>query len=398
MSEGRRLGRRPPLPVTTIRARLTLVYAAISVLTTAGSLALLYLLLRERVASKSRLTVEGPDVGLLPAGVRAIRVTRPEDLAAAREADLHELLWLLTSGAVVLLAVAVLTGWFMAGRVLRPVQRITQAARSLSSEDLSGRLAPGGPQDELTELARTFDGFLDRLQVAVESQKRFVAKASHELRTPLAIQRAVLQVALADPSPEEVARARSDLLEVNRRSEQLIDALLLLARGEERLLRTEQVRLDGLVEEVVQEESALAAERGVRLDTRLVPASVRGDRVLLRHLVGNLVRNALAHNHQGGWAMVEVGADGMLRVANTGPVVPEDKVDELFEAFSRLSGHDDGWADRGTGLGLAVVRSIVSAHQGQIRACPREGGGLVLEVLLPAPEAPTDPAGQVRKR
>ncbi|MFE6849799.1 ATP-binding protein [Streptomyces sp. NPDC057674] len=268
---------------------------------------------------------------------------------------------------LVMACCAVVVGWWTAGRVLRPVHEMTARAARLSERNLHDRIAVTGPDDELKELGDTIDALLGRLETAFDSQRRFIANASHELRTPLATQRAAIQVGLDDSCD-----VRQVLLDANRRSERLIDGLLLLARSERGLAEREDVRLGELAEEEWAD-AEVVADGGV----------VRGSRVLLGQLVRNLVANAVAYNVPDG--TVGVRADGgVLTVTNTGPVVPPDEVAGLFEPFRRGEGRDR--MGPGAGLGLSIVRSIAEAHGGRVRAVARgagEGGGLVVTVTLP---------------
>ncbi|MFD7609944.1 sensor histidine kinase [Streptomyces sp. NPDC059828] len=293
------------------------------------------------------------------------------------------LIW--SSLALLVMAVcAVVVGWWTAGRVLRPVHEMTARARALAAQTPSvqgggagwGRIAVRGPDDELKELGDTFDGLLARLEAAFDSQRRFIANASHELRTPLATQRAAIQVGLDESaSAGELARTRQLLLDSNRRSERLIEGLLVLARSERGLARGETECLD--LGEVVAEE----CERyGVAVGGEQV-VHVRGNRLLLAQLVRNLIANAVAYNAPGGVVDVSVDA-GRLTVANTGPRVDAADVPALFEPFRRGSGRDR--MGPGAGLGLSIVRSIAVAHGGTVTAEPGPEGGLVVRVSLPS--------------
>ncbi|MFL6127342.1 sensor histidine kinase [Actinophytocola sp.] len=282
-------------------------------------------------------------------------------------------------------AMAGLLGWLMADRALRPVKRITATARRLEAAQMDKRINHEGPDDELKELADTFDGMLDRLAGSFDSQRRFVANASHELRTPLAVQRTMIEVAMADPTASpELMRLGSHLLHTNERSERLIEGLLLLARSDRGLDSREPVRLDLVAASVVDGARHLAGESGVRVTSELAPRTVPGDPVLLERLVTNLVHNAIHYNAPGGSVTIEVGEYPALVVVNTGPKVPSDQVNHLFEPFRRLN--RDRTAHRsGAGLGLSIVRSVAHAHGGSVSATPNPGGGLRVTVKLPVP-------------
>ncbi|GGX69347.1 sensor histidine kinase [Streptomyces fructofermentans] len=286
--------------------------------------------------------------------------------------------------AVGLLVMALLTGflgWWLAGRALRPVSSMTEAARRISEQNLHQRLALTGPDDELHRLADTFDTMLDRLERSFESQRRFVANASHELKTPLAVQRTTLQVGLADPLPDDLVEVREDLLTANREAEQLINALLLLARGDRGPEKTEPVDLTASAESVIAELAPLAAECGMRVDTDAATSLVvPGDPVLLRHLLTNLVRNAIQYNHLGGHVLVRFDAATMT-VTNTGPLIPADRIPDLFEPFRRLD--QDRTATTGHGLGLSIAASIAQAHHATLTARPGPEGGLILTLRFP---------------
>ncbi len=297
----------------------------------------------------------------------------------------------LRSGSIAFLCVvaaAALLAWTITGRVLQPVHDVTDAARRLSAESLGERLRLPGPRDEVAELADTFDEMLDRLQAAFESQRRFVANASHELRTPLAVVRTELDVTLADPDADaaELRRMAAVVREATQRAEQLVSALLLLARTDGvGLAVREPVDLNAVVGSAWRAVRAEADERQVRATFRTGPAPAVGDPALLERIAGNLLENAVRHNLPGGW--IEVHTEGgpewtLLRVSSSGPVIAPDRVDELFEPFRR--GGTDRTARTGTGLGLSIVRAAVAAHDGQVHASAVPGGGLSVVVRLPS--------------
>ncbi|GGT20347.1 sensor histidine kinase [Streptomyces purpureus] len=288
--------------------------------------------------------------------------------------------------ATALCAVAV--GWWTAGRVLRPVHEMTARARRLSERNLHERIAAVGPDDELKHLGDTIDALLGRLETAFDSQRRFIANASHELRTPLATQRTAIQVGLDETaSAEELAATKQLLLDSNRRSERLIEGLLVLARSERGLEERDDVDLADVVAEECRRhgvafDPATAADHATAADPAgATGAAVRGNRLLLAQLVRNLLANAVAYNVPDGFVRVTV-CGGQLVVANTGPEVRAEDIPGLFEPFRRGEGRDR--MGPGAGLGLSIVRSITVAHGGTVTAEPGPGGGgLAVTVTLP---------------
>ncbi|MFE4307539.1 ATP-binding protein [Streptomyces sp. NPDC056891] len=360
---------------STIRTRIALVYGgAFLVLGTVLLLVVNLLVLAgtddetDAIVARANGVADGAANGVAN-GVAVVEAYELGD-DISRAAGEQMLMW---SGLALLVMAccAVVVGWWTAGRVLRPVHEMTARAARLSERNLHDRIAVTGPDDELKELGDTIDALLGRLETAFDSQRRFIANASHELRTPLATQRAAIQVGLDDSCD-----VRQVLLDSNRRSERLIDGLLLLARSERGLAEREDVRLGELAEEEWAD-AYVVADGGV----------VRGSRVLLGQLVRNLVANAVAYNVPDGTVGVRA-EDGVLTVTNTGPVVPPDEVAGLFEPFRRGEGRDR--MGPGAGLGLSIVRSIAEAHGGRVRAVARgagEGGGLVVTVTLPGTAA-----------
>jgi signal transduction histidine kinase len=297
---------------------------------------------------------------------------------------------LLSRSLLALLGLAIIAfafGYAMAGRVLSPLGRITRTARAVAGSDLSRRIELDGPDDELKELADTFDEMLERLQRAFTAQQRFVGNASHELRTPLAINRTLLEVHLSDPNaPMELQQLGKTLLATNERSEQLVEGLLLLARSDNQIVERKPVDLAEVAEQAIDQVHGEAAAKGVVIRGEQKPAVVQGNGVLLERIALNLLQNAVRYNvPEDGW--VEVSTEvrhgqAVLVVSNTGPVVPAYEIDNLFEPFRRLRTERTG-SDKGVGLGLSIVRSVARAHGGHISAQPREGGGLVMRVTLP---------------
>ena len=321
-------------------------------------------------------------------------VVHSANIALARQRS-SSLAALLTKSGIALAIVALLSiglGWLLAGRALRPLRTMNLRAREITEESLHERLGVAGRQDELGDLASTFDGLLGRLERAFSSQRRFVANASHELRTPITVQRALVEVALADPdaSVESLRRTCERVLATGEQQERVIEALLALARGQAGIETRVRVALDELVEDLLTVRDEQTA--GLTLETSLEPAAADGDPALLERLVANLLDNAILHNARtSGWIRVRTGErDGraVLRVSNGGDELPADRIAELFEPFRR-GDSDRATGVGGIGLGLSIVRAIATAHGGEIVAQPVPGGGLEFELSLPArPPAP----------
>jgi signal transduction histidine kinase len=286
---------------------------------------------------------------------------------------------------------SIAVGWFVAGRVLRPVRTITAAARQISAESLGERLALGGPRDELRELGDTFDALLARLEAAFRAQRQFIANASHELRTPLARQRVISQVALADlgATTETLRTAHERVLAAGAQQQQLIEALLTLAQGQAGLDKPEPFDLAAVARQVLAARQTDAKTRNLALHTDLDPARAAGSPPLAEQLAANLVDNALRHNLPGGRVDVSTGmrnSRALLSVLNTGPTVPAAALDRLFQPFQRLD-PDRTARGEGLGLGLSIVQAIADAHTATITARAQPGGGLLVEVTFPDPAA-----------
>jgi signal transduction histidine kinase len=301
--------------------------------------------------------------------------------SAQRSTTLTHLLTysLLTLAGVALLATV--AGWLVAGRILRPIHRLTAAARAASEQNLSHRIALEGPRDELRELADTFDAMLERLDRAFTSQRQFIANASHELRTPLTVMRTTIDVVLAKPAPtrDELVSMAADVRHAVDHAERLIEALLVLARNDQARALTDPLDLAVVAEDALEGRTA----GGVTTITMLGDAPVSGDRVLLERLVANLLDNAERYNISGGTVTISTSTDdgaSVVRVVNTGPVVRSDEVDRLFLPFTRL---DDRTRHDGFGLGLALASSIATVHNGTVHATANPTGGLDITVHLP---------------
>ncbi|GAA0526691.1 HAMP domain-containing sensor histidine kinase [Paractinoplanes ferrugineus] len=314
---------------------------------------------------------------------------RAQELSRAQRTDQLDALLvqsLIALGITTVIALG--AGWLMAGRQLSRLQQVTGAARTISASNLHERLALDGPHDELKDLGDTFDGLLARLEDSFVAQRRFIANVSHELRTPLTRQRTVAQVALSDPDAtvESLRAAHERVLAAGLEQEQLLMALLRLARGQAGLGARTPFDLARLTEEVVLSRADEAKRRGLEVQASYGPAWASGDVRLTEGMIGNLVDNALRHNVEGGH--VEISTHGrddqaVLTVSNTGRPIPGSRVEQLFEPFER-GGADRVGRGEGLGLGLSIVRAIADAHDADLVAVPRPRGGLRITVALPA--------------
>ncbi|WAL72015.1 HAMP domain-containing sensor histidine kinase [Kitasatospora sp. YST-16] len=359
----------------TARMRLTLSYTLFTVTTGVLCLAVVYVGMKYV-----------PNYPLMPAN--------PRDRADApsRQEILESLLAASGYALALLTAVGMAGGWLVAGRVLRPLQEVTAAARRASGGDLGHRIALAGPRDEFTELADAFDEMLARLERSFDAQQRFAANASHELRTPLAINRTMLQVAAADPAHQDWPKLVARLQDTNQRGIEVTEALLQLAELSHREPESAPLELSAAVREALAATAAEAAALGVAVDAALDPAPTTGNAVLLRQAAVNLLQNALRHNlPAGGRAEVRTGPDerrpGWVRLAvrNSGPELDGALVDTLTEPFLRGRGRtaQRDPARRGHGLGLAIVAAVVRAHGGELRLAGLPEGGLEAVLALP---------------
>jgi signal transduction histidine kinase len=294
---------------------------------------------------------------------------------------------LLTGSAValvVLIPVALALGWFVAGRFLHPLRAITATAKIISAGNLHRRLDLGEPTDELTELGHTLDDLFARLQATFDAQRHFVANASHELRTPLAGLRTLLEVALADPdaNTDTLRAACQEALALGGHQERLVQALLVLATSERGISRWDTLDLAQVVEGVLASRRDQATERGIDLAEHLTPAVTAGDPRLIESLIANLIDNAIRHNHPDGHVEITTQTSGTqvaLTVTNSGPVIPDNQIQRLFQPFQRLAPDRHGRRD-GYGLGLAIVNAVTQAHHATLTASARPEGGLSITV------------------
>jgi signal transduction histidine kinase len=383
----------------TFRVRLTVLFAALFLAAGAALLGITYALVASLpvkvpavtgAQAKLAFACKVGKAGPLPSGKCARALSAVGAQQAAIEQRNQTLGHLLAYSLAALGAMTVVSGgvgWLLAGRVLRPVSSITAAARRASEQHLGERLALTGPHDELRELADTFDQMLERLDAAFASQRRFVADASHELRTPLTVMRTAIEVTMAKPArtPEQLEVMAAKVARSAAQAEALIEALLTLAASEQAPAGPELVDLATAAEDAAEAAVARARDLDLRVDTGLAAAPACGNRLLLERMVGNLVDNAVRHNIPGGWVSINTGTGeqrAWFEIANSGAVIPEELVPSLFEPFRRV---EERTSTRdGAGLGLAIVRSIGTAHGASVEAHSLPAGGLRIMVTLPA--------------
>jgi signal transduction histidine kinase len=390
------------------RSRLTLLYASLFALGGTGLAVITYLLVAHTLHTTTATTIPRAIQQATAQCVRVAQTRNAPAVAIARKCEglyangvqagaaaqrsttlTHLLTYSLLSLAGVTLLAAV-AGWIVAGRILRPVHRLTAAARAASEQNLSQRIALQGPRDELRELADTFDTMLERLDRAFTSQRQFIANASHELRTPLTVMRTAIDVVLAkpQPTPGELVLMAADVRQAVDHAERLIEALLVLARNEQARVLTDPLDLAVVAEDALEGRTA----DGITTTTTLDQAPVTGDAVLLERVVNNLLDNAHRYNIPGGTVTISTtthDATSVLRVLNTGAVVPADMVERLFLPFTRL---DDRTRHDGFGLGLTLVSSIAAVHGGTVEATAVPTGGLDISVRLPRRDNAVTPA------
>jgi signal transduction histidine kinase len=398
---------RPGARRRPIRLRLTLVYSGLFLLAGAVLLAVTYGLVAQSLNASLPAAASSPDGSYQAQALKICESTAvsPDQVANCkakaqsslknlteasaafqRDQTLGHLLYYSLGALAVVAAVSAWLGWIVAGRALRPVAAITAAARSASEENLGERIALAGPDDELKELADTFDAMLGRLDAAFTSQRRFVANASHELRTPLTVMRTAIDVTLAKPgrTQAQLEAMAAEVRQAADRAEALIEALLTLARSDRGHGPREPLDVAVLAEDALDAAAPAIRARPVTVEASLGPGPALGDPVLVERLVTNLVDNAVRHNVPNGWVQVATGTRaGMafIEVANGGTPIQEDLVPSLFEPFRRLS--ERAGSPDGAGLGLSIVRSVALAHHGQVTARCRAAGGLEVSVLLP---------------
>ena len=412
------------VPRRTVRLRLTLLYGGLFLVSSAALLIITAILWNAtssqitlsagpfgrilQVVSRSPVNVP-PGVSRFSAGthvsgtLKGVRIPPGATPAQGRvvagqlnfvatqqhSSDLHQLLIYCAIAIAIMAMVSIALGWWIAGRVLRPLRTITSTARDISATNLHERLELDGPDDELKELGDTIDQLLGRLERSFQSQRQFVANASHELRTPLTTMRATLDVATAKPGPVSEGtkvladRLREELDQVDR----LLENFLLLARAQTGPMGDDVPQsLDLLVASALEDHEQMIFEMDldVRVD-RDPKARVTGNETLLVRMVTNMIDNAVLHNHRHGWIRVRTEVEGdiaRLVVQNGGAALDENAVKELVRPFRRLGAERTG-SDSGTGLGLSIVAAIAESHGGRIELHALEGGGFQVVVELP---------------
>ncbi|GHJ44426.1 sensor protein CutS [Catellatospora sp. TT07R-123] len=365
----------------SLRVRLTLVFGLMFLLAGSAVLAGALILVRNSMDYSLSIAFSGKYAGS-PYEDQASLLASKQAIMDSMQRNL------MVKGGLTVLAVWVLTtaaGWFIAGSLLKPLNMITATAHRIAGRTLHRRIDLDAPPSEVKSLADSFDSMLDRLDEAFAGQGRFIANAAHELKTPLALNRTLVEVAMARPeSPPQVQQLGENLLAVNLRHERLIDSLLTLARAEDAVTERRGVDLAELAAVAVEATAARAAELRLQVSSQLSAAPVVGDPILLEQLIRNLVDNAVRYNVADGAVWVHTQAKphhAEIVVANTGAVISSYEIPALFEPFRRLT--DRTGSARGSGLGLSIVRAVAQAHRGDAVATPRPGGGLSIRVILP---------------
>ena len=382
----------------SIRLRLALTYSLVMCLLAALAVGAIYVALAHSVDSQPVFTRQfvDPVSGRVVAQETTQAVTR-----LVNSATLDKLRSYSVSALLVFFVLSFLVSWVIAGYLLRPVGRITRVARDISATDLTRRIDLQGPDDELHQLADTFDQMLGRLDEAFASQRQFIQEASHELRNPLAVIRTNLEVTLSDPdaSTEDLRHTGEVVERSTERMTRLVDDLLLYARNETPALEREPVDAFSLVHETADEFRAPAEARGLRLEWAAEPGLlITGDRNALRQALANLVANATRLAPAGTRIRVRAGRDGpwiWLAVDDEGPGIAAEDQDRVFQRFWRGDEARAG-GERRSGLGLTIVRQIAEAHGGEVKLVSAPGRGstfaLWVPALVAAPAPGTGPA------
>jgi signal transduction histidine kinase len=371
---------RPRLPPRTIRVRLAMLLFVVII----GSGAALLALTDQVWQSRSSSTTSSGAVRA-PAGSPA----RPVISITQHSSDRHQLLVAAGIALAIMAGLSLVLGWLLAGRFLRPLRTITTNTREISATNLHQRLHLTGPDDELKELADTFDQLLDRLERSFAFERQFVANASHELRTPLAGMRTSLDVAMAKPGslPPHILtladRLRRELDQVDR----LLESFLTLAHSQHGPLADQStVSLADLARLAIGRHADAISTLGVSVEHHECPdAWVAGSEILLSRMIENVIDNSIRHNQPGGWVSIATAAESQfarLVVENGGPILDPDEVKELTQPFRRIGAERTG-QDKGAGLGLAIVASIAEVHDGTLDLEAVSDGGLRVAIRLP---------------
>ncbi len=382
-----------PTWMGSIRLRLTVVYSIVLFGVAAVLVGVIYMG-ESRALANADLYDRHPATFVLPggdvvSGQVAVRNDRRAFEQIVNERSLEVLRTYSLSALLALFIVSLVVGWFLAGIVLRPIERITNVAKEIQATDLSRRINLGGPPDELRELADTFDDMLGRIDDAFESQREFIHEASHELRNPLAVIRTNLDVTLSDPgaTDEDLRHTLEVVQRSSDRMTRLVDDLLVYARKGSLSLEHERVDVSGLVHDLAEEFRAPAAAKGLTLVDQAAPELwVDGDRHALRQALANLLANAVRLSPEGTTIRVRGGAEApwvWMSVEDQGPgIAPEDQ-DRIFQRFWR-GDPKEGRAEGRSGLGLTIVRQVAEAHGGAVKLVSEPGRGAAFAVWLPA--------------
>lgn len=386
------------LPRRTARLRLTLLYGALFLCSGVVLLAITYLLF-QRAVDQERGPIPTSTRNLASPAIDKVQQTLDAAARAAAAAQAttnkHDLLINSAIALAIVAALALLLGWFLAGRVLGPIRTITATAQRISATNLDERLGLHNADDEFKRLGDTLDDLFSRLSAAFDAQRHFVANASHELRTPLTVEQALLEAVLTDPhpGPESWRDACERALAASRQQGRLIESLLALARGEGGLDHVEEVDLAELCDSVLLRPDLDIGTLDLHVEATIRHARLDGDPRLIERLVTNLVDNAIVHNVARGQIQIStatVEERATLSVSNSGPLIPPDALDRLFQPFQRLDPQRTHHKN-GHGLGLSIVRAIAIAHHATVNARSLPEGGLSVEVVFPPPTLSVPP-------
>jgi signal transduction histidine kinase len=408
------------LPARTARLRLTMLYGVLFLASSAGVLAITYLLVSDTTQTgfyinaghrsginagpRSGIMLSGPGTAdsvrsghLSGAPAAAVRRAQLPQLLQQHASDLHHLLIWSAIALAIMAVISIALGYYVAGRVLNPLRTITSMARAISARNLGERLALDGPEDEFKALGDTLDDLLTRLQTAFDAQQHFVANASHELRTPLSWERSLVEVALADPDPTigSFQCMCQELLAASDQQQRLIEALLTLATSERGLEHHEPIDLSTLADSLLLAPWPEADQLEIAIAAKIDPAPTSGHAALAERLIANLIDNAIHHNTPGGHVEITTGVrdqHAFVTVTNSGPMIPVDEIQRLFQPFQRLGGARTQHTN-GHGLGLSIVQAIATAHDATITTHAQPDGGLAIEVSFPRSEKPRERLG-----